>query len=128
MRRRVILVAVAVIAQAAGLLGLAPAQAVSPTLYTVSKSGTTYIATPTPGGQTYTDNSPTALKTVVESAVADLEATAGPGQARTVQFTAGEFNLGSAFFKFDNIHDLIFKGAGTGTNGTKLFNSSGAAA
>ena len=123
MRRRVMLVAAAVIAQAAGLLGLAPAQAVNPTLYTVSKSGSQYIATPSPGGQTY---GPGALKSVVESAVADLEVTAGPGQARTVKFTGGDFNFGSQFFKFDNIHDLIFKGAGV--NSTVLRNTTSVAA
>src|SRR5215211_1040897 len=143
MRRRVImLVAVAVIAQAAGLLGLAPAQAVSPTTYEVSKSGSTqYIAKPDPDGPAGPSYGPGTLKSVVESAVANLEQTAGPGQEGTVEFKGSDpsctaaqpcvFDLGSAFFKFENIHDLIFKSDVDPDNGrpiTMLRNSSGAAA
>jgi parallel beta-helix repeat protein len=125
MRRRVMLVAAAVFAQTAGLLGFVSAQAapVQPTLYVLSRSGSEYVATPSPGGTTYRG---TSLKSVGESAVADLEATAGPGQTRTLQFTAGDFNLGTTFFKFENIHDLNFVGAGV--DSTVLRNSTSVAA
>ena len=124
MRRRVMLVAAAVFAQTAGLLGFVSAHAaVQPTLYVLSKDGSDYVATPSPGGTTYRS---TSLKSVGESAGADLEATAGPGQTRTLEFTAGDFNLGTTFFKFENIHDLNFVGAGVGS--TTLRNSSSVAA
>ena len=128
MRRRVILlISAVVIAQAVGLLGLAPAHAVNPTTYRVSKSDTSttqYIAKPYPANPDGPSFGPGTLKSVVESAVGYLEQTATSTRKGTVQFcgsqtvpecTAGDFNLGSAFFKFDNIHDLVFEGAGTGS-------------
>ncbi|MFN0282449.1 MAG: DNRLRE domain-containing protein [Kineosporiaceae bacterium] len=94
----------------------------SPTLFLVSKSGSTYVATPSPGGTGYSGS----LKSVVESAVADLEIAAAPGSEGTVRFTGGDFDLGSANLELYAIHDLTFEGAGAAL--TTLRNSSGAAA
>ncbi len=96
--------------------------AVSPTLFLVSKSGSTYVATPSPGGTGYSGT----LKSVVESAVADLEIAAAPGSEGTVRFTGGDFDLGSANLELYAIHDLTFEGAGAAL--TTPRNSSGAAA
>ena len=49
------------------------------------------------------------LKSVVERAVASIKAS---GSAGTVQFTAGDFNLGADFFKLTDIHNVTFAGAG----------------
>jgi parallel beta-helix repeat protein len=68
------------------------------------------------GSTTYTGT----LKSVGERAVADLMA-AGGG---TVRFTAGTFDFGAEWFKFYNLHDITFVGAGMDatvlTNNTDL--------
>jgi parallel beta-helix repeat protein len=70
--------------------------------YIVSKSGSTYAAQST--GAPYTGT----LKFVVESAVADLKA-AGAG---TVTFQAGVFDLGSDWFRLENMTDITIEGQG----------------
>jgi parallel beta-helix repeat protein len=89
-----------------------------PSPYTVSKLGSSYQAVSETTGITFTGTA----KAVVESAVADLEA-AGGG---TVRFTAGTFDLGTQFFKFYDIADISFVGAGI--DATIVQNSTSAAA
>jgi parallel beta-helix repeat protein len=89
-----------------------------PSPYTVSKVGSSYQAVSQTTGTTFTGTA----KAVVESAVADLEA-AGGG---TVRFTAGTFDLGTQFFKFYDIADISFVGAGI--DATIVQNSTSAAA
>jgi parallel beta-helix repeat protein len=96
---------------------IAPAPA-GPSPYKVSKVGSSYQAVSQTTGTTFTGTA----KAVVESAVADLEA-AGGG---TVQFTAGTFDLGTEFFKFLDIADITF--AGAGMDATIIQNSTSAAA
>jgi parallel beta-helix repeat protein len=96
---------------------IAPAPA-GPSPYKVSKVGSSYEAVSQTTGTTFTGTA----KAVVESAVADLEA-AGGG---TVQFTAGTFDLGSQFFKFYDIADVNFVGAGM--DATIIQNSTSVAA
>src|SRR5919201_5231128 len=74
----------------------------SPTHFLVSRSGTTYRAESS--AVVYTGS----LKTVVESAVTNLNA-AGGG---TVEFTAGDFDLGSDWFRLVEIHNITFAGQG----------------
>jgi parallel beta-helix repeat protein len=50
-----------------------------------------------------------ALKSVGERAVAELLRSSGGG---TVQFSSGTFDFGAEYFKFENIHDIDFVGAG----------------
>jgi len=80
----------------------------TPTHYLVTRSGSNYTATPSPSGTTHTGT----LKSVVERAVTDLEAAASPSSRGTVEFVAGDFNLGTDHFEFYDIHDLNFVGAG----------------
>lgn len=76
----------------------------SPDPYAISHvGGSTYRAVGT-NGHTFTGT----LKSVVQNAAADLEGFGGG----TVQFPAGTFDLGSDFFKFDDLHDIAFDGAG----------------
>jgi len=97
---------------------IAPAPA-GPSPYLVSKIGaTTYQAVSQTTGTTFTGTA----KFVVESAVADLEAFGGG----TVQFAAATFDLGADFFKFDDLADVTF--AGAGMNATIIQNNTSAAA
>jgi parallel beta-helix repeat protein len=90
----------------------------SPSPYVVSHvSGNTYQAEGS-NGNTITGS----LKSVVQDAAADLEGFGGG----TVQFTAGTFDLGSDFFKFDDLHDVTFDGAGM--NSTIIQNNNSTAA
>jgi parallel beta-helix repeat protein len=77
--------------------------------------GGQYTATSTSAGTTYTGS----LKSVGERAVADLEKFGGG----TVKFTAGTFDFGSEYFKFYDIHDVIFEGAGMGATVVRNSNS-----
>jgi len=81
--------------------------------FVISRSGSTYTATGD-NGSTYTGS----LKFVVENAVANLEQTGGG----SVQFLAGTYDLGSDYFKFYDIFDVTFYGAGI--DATILTNSS----
>lgn len=72
------------------------------THYIVSKSGSNYVAES--ATQTYTGT----LKTVVESAVNNLKA-AGGG---TVTFQAGVFDLGSGYFRLEDMTDITIEGKG----------------
>jgi parallel beta-helix repeat protein len=90
----------------------------SPDPYVVSHvGGSTYQAVGA-NGNTITGT----LKSVVQNAAADLEGFGGG----TVRFTAGTFDLGSDFFKFDELHDVTFDGAGM--NATVIQNNNGTAA
>ena len=90
----------------------------SPSPYVVSHvSGSTYQAVGS-NGNTITGT----LKSVVQNAAADLEGFGGG----TVQFPAGTFDLGSDFFKFDDLHDVTFDGAGM--NQTIIQNNNSSAA
>jgi parallel beta-helix repeat protein len=74
----------------------------SPSHFLVTHSGSQYVAASS------TKSYSGALKTVVESAVADLNV-AGGG---TVTFEAGVFNLGSTFFHLVEISNLVIEGQG----------------
>ena len=85
--------------------------------FVVSPASTGYRAENAGTGAVYTGS----LKSVVERAVDDLELFGGG----TVQFTAGDFNLGSDWFEFYDVTDVEFVGAGMGA--TILRNVSSAA-
>ena len=94
------------------------ASAQAPYHYVVSRTGpTTYQAVEQTLGTTYTGK----LKTVVESAVADLD-TAGGG---LVTFQGGEFDLGADRFRLRGVDDVTFQGQGIDV--TILRNSSSVA-
>lgn len=94
------------------------ASAQAPYHYVVSRTGpTTYQAVEQTMGTTYTGK----LKTVVESAVADLDA-AGGG---LVTFQGGEFDLGADRFRLRGVDDVTFQGQGIDV--TILRNSSSVA-
>jgi parallel beta-helix repeat protein len=90
----------------------------SPSPYVVSRVGSTYQAVSQVTGATFSGS----LKFVGESAVADLAATGGG----TIRFTAGTFDFGTEFFKFFNLRNVVFEGAGM--DATIVRNSSSAAA
>jgi parallel beta-helix repeat protein len=86
--------------------------------YVVSNlGGGTYLAASATAGTTFTGS----LKSVVESAVTDLDTTGG-GE---VLFGAGVFDLGSANLEFYDVFDITF--AGQGIDNTTLQNVSSAA-
>jgi parallel beta-helix repeat protein len=91
----------------------------SPSPYVVTRIGTssTYQAQSPSAGTTFTGS----LKSVVENAVADLR-TAGGG---TVRFGAGTFDIGTQYFKFFDLADVTFEGAGM--DQTVIMNSTSAA-
>jgi parallel beta-helix repeat protein len=90
----------------------------SPSPYVVTRTGAaTYQAQSPSAGTTFTGS----LKSVVENAVADLR-TAGGG---TVQFGAGTFDIGTGYFKFFDLADVTFVGAGM--DATVIMNSTSAA-
>src|SRR5215210_742399 len=74
----------------------------SPSHFLVSRSGNTYRAESS--AVVYTGS----LKTVVETAVSTLNS-AGGG---TVEFTAGDFDLGSEWFRLIELHKITFAGQG----------------
>jgi parallel beta-helix repeat protein len=89
-------------------------------LTVISRSGSTYLADARwAGGQDY---SGTRLKTVGESAIADMD-NAGGG---TIQFEAGIFDLGPDWFHIRNISNIVF--AGRGMDVTFLQNNTSIAA
>ncbi|TDC60121.1 right-handed parallel beta-helix repeat-containing protein [Micromonospora sp. KC207] len=91
----------------------------NPSPYTISRVGAvTYSAVSEVTGQTWTGS----LKTVVESAAADVNRLGGG----TIAFTAGTFDLGAEFFKLEGLRNVTFVGAGMGL--TLIRNSSSAAA
>jgi parallel beta-helix repeat protein len=94
------------------------AASASPSPYLVTRSGTSYKAVSQATGTTFTGT----LKSVVESAVQSLEASGGG----TVNFSAGDFDLGSGFFLLHQIRNITF--AGAGMDATVIHNSSSAAA
>jgi parallel beta-helix repeat protein len=86
--------------------------------YAVSNlGGGTYLAASATAGTTFTGS----LKSVVESAVTDLDSTGG-GE---VLFDAGVFDLGSTNLEFYDVFDITF--AGQGIDVTTLRNVSSAA-
>src|SRR3990172_7190424 len=90
---------------AAAIVPFVLAYAAAPSHYVVSRTGpTTYQAVEQTLGTTYTGR----LKTVVESAVADLDA-AGGG---LVTFQGGEFDLGSDHFRLRGVDNVTFQGQG----------------
>ncbi len=101
----------------AGIRSSASASA-SPSPYLVTRSGTTYRAVSQATGTTYTGT----LKSVVESAVQNLEGSGGG----TVSFAAGDFDLGSQFFLLHQIRSITF--AGAGMDATVIHNSTDVAA
>ncbi len=96
---------------------IVPAPA-GPSPYLVSKAGSSYQAVSQTTGTTFTGTA----KFVVEKAVADLEASGGG----TVRFAAETFDLGSEYFKLQNVADIEF--AGAGMDATVIRNNSSAAA
>ena len=90
----------------------------SPSPYVISRTGSTYQAVSLVTGTTFTGS----LKFVGESAVADVAASGGG----TVRFTAGTFDFGTDFFKFFNLRNVVFEGAGM--DSTIIRNSTSAAA
>jgi parallel beta-helix repeat protein len=96
---------------------IVPAPA-GPSPFVVGKVGGSYQAVSETTGATFTGTA----KAVVEKAVADLEGSGGG----VVRFTPGTFDLGSEFFKFTNVADVQFVGAGMDT--TVIRNASSAAA
>jgi len=90
----------------------------SPSPYVVSHvSGSTYQAVGA-NGNTITGS----LKSVVQNAATDVDDFPNP----VVQFTAGTFDLGSDFFKFNELHNVAFVGAGM--NSTIIQNNNSTAA
>jgi parallel beta-helix repeat protein len=79
----------------------------SDTPFVVSPAGTGYRAENAGTGTVYTGS----LKSVVERSVDDLKLFGGG----TVQFTAGDFNLGSEWFEFYDVTNVEFVGAGMGS-------------
>lgn len=95
------------------------ATAQNPTPFRVEPLGSgQYRASSASAGTEYTGS----VKTVVERAVADMRSFGGG----TVHFTAGTFDLGSEFLKFDELADTVFEGEGMGA--TIVRNSTSAAA
>ncbi|WBB77277.1 right-handed parallel beta-helix repeat-containing protein [Micromonospora sp. WMMD882] len=91
----------------------------SPSPYLVTKIGSsTYQAVSETTGHTYTGR----LKTVVESAVTELDGRGGG----TIRFGAGTFDLGTDYFKIVEVADVEFVGAGMDL--TVIRNSSSASA
>jgi parallel beta-helix repeat protein len=88
--------------QLTGPIGAASASH-SPTHFVVRQEGTNYVAQSE--ARTYTGG----LKTVVESAVYNDLKPAGGG---TVSFQAGVFDLGTTYFRLEEVSDIIFEGAG----------------
>lgn len=70
----------------------------------VSHDGTGYRATDTGTGVSYTGS----LKSVVEKAVVDLDMSGGG----TIEFTAGDFDLGSDWLNLHDVDGVTFAGAG----------------
>jgi parallel beta-helix repeat protein len=89
-----------------------------PSPYVVSKVGGSYQAVSETTGTSFTGTA----KFVVEKAVADLEGSGGG----VVRFAAGTFDLGTEFFKLENIADIQFVGAGM--DATVIRNNTSAAA
>jgi parallel beta-helix repeat protein len=92
--------------------GVAPA---SP--FFVTRAGDTYHAE----SQSTSSYSGT-LKAVVEAAVSELNKDGGG----TITFSDGTFDLGSEYFKLEDVHEITFQGQGIGV--TTIQNSSDAAA
>jgi parallel beta-helix repeat protein len=82
------------------LVAQSPAPA---TRFDVTRSGDVYAAQ-NPSGPTYTGT----LKAVVESAVVDLKSSGGG----SISFGAGDFDLGSTWWKFRNLANVTFQGQG----------------
>jgi parallel beta-helix repeat protein len=74
----------------------------APSHYLVTRSGNTYQA------QSSTTTFTGTLKSVVESAVADLNGHGGG----VVEFTAGDFDLGATWFRLVEISNITFAGQG----------------
>jgi parallel beta-helix repeat protein len=127
-----------VVATLSGLLGIGLAfQAVgpigsawathSPTHFSVRQEGSNYVA------QSQTKTYTGGLKTVVESAVYNDLKPAGGG---TVTFQAGVFDLGTTYFRLEEVSDITFEGQGmdvttiqnytTESHDTEPFNFKGA--
>lgn len=103
--------------------GTSPPQLVSPvpaaeTEFVVAGSGTTWTATPVHGGAPLTGS----LKAVVEQAAHTLDATGGG----TVRFGAQLYDLGSDYFKLQQVHNIRFVGAGMTATTIRNDNSSAA--
>jgi parallel beta-helix repeat protein len=86
--------------------GANPPQLIAPaappaTWFDVIRTGTTTYTAQSPSGGGYTG----ALKHVVESAVAALEPVGG-----TINFGAGEFDLGTTWWEFHNLTNVTFQG------------------
>src|SRR5919197_2924638 len=86
----------------AGLPGSSALANHSPSHFLVTRSGSTYRAESS--AVAYTGS----LKTVVESAVTNLNGMGGG----TVEFTAGDFDLGSDWFRLVEVHNITFAGQG----------------
>ncbi len=90
----------------------------TPSPYVISKVGSSYKAQSATSGTTFNGS----LKSVVQSAVADLELSGGG----IVHFNAGDYDYGTEYFKGTNLHSIVFEGAGM--NLTTIRNSTNEAA
>lgn len=85
--------------------------------FVIERSGTVYSAVSQTTPTTFTGS----LKTVVESAVSEL----GRGGGGTITFLTGVYDLGSDWFEFYDVTDVVFEGQGIDV--TILQNNSSAA-
>lgn len=85
--------------------------------FVIERSGTVYSAVSQTTPTTFTGS----LKTVVESAVSEL----GRGGGGTITFLTGVYDLGSDWFEFYDVTDVVFEGQGIDV--TFLQNNSSAA-
>jgi parallel beta-helix repeat protein len=97
---------------------IAPASPPSPpaSRFDVTRSGTTTYTAQSPSGGGYTGT----LKQVVESAVAALAS----GEGGTINFGAGDFDLGTTWWEFHNLRGITFQGQGM--DATTIRNSTSA--
>jgi parallel beta-helix repeat protein len=77
----------------------------NPTPFLVTRSGSTYTAASQTTSTIYTGS----LKSVVESAVQDLNGFTSGG---VIRFASDDFDLGSDFFVLHDVHDIVFQGQG----------------
>ncbi len=93
----------------------------SPSPFLVTRSGSTYTAASQSTTSSYTGS----LKSVVESAVTEMNSFGGSGGGGgTITFAADTFDLGSDHFEFDDISDIVFEGQGV--DSTVITNNSSA--
>ena len=75
--------------------------------YVISRVGSTSTYTATPASGSVITGS---LKNVVETAVSNLDS----GGGGIVRFLSGDYDLGSTWWEFYDLNDIVFEGAGMG--------------